>query len=378
MRQQRRILANSLLFVVSIAISWTVAESVLKAIGFTIDVNGGEVIPPEEKKQLCSINSIAELEKIGHADFRSDPDLSFTLNTKSGFRDSKDFSADYSDYKYRVLVVGDSYTEGLSATQDHDYVTLLNAHYMPLKKAIFFNTGVRGYAVENYLAIATKYVPLLRPSLVLMGFCLINDFETNGMPPTPVATLPHARVSKIDRTCQGDNPCSLHERSVEEILSIYRRAIRCSGSYTTARSFHEMFREECISRSRVLRLLQITYLHFFNKSFSDGEHLKESKRDINFTADALHRMKDYLDSEHVPLIIMAIPMRSLDFQSVLRWNYEPLKDITTTLGLPLIDPYPQLTIDDYVTWIDDNHWNDSGHHKAFVILRDYLDAHVFK
>jgi lysophospholipase L1-like esterase len=80
---------------------------------------------------------------------------------------------------YRVLVVGDSLTYGLGLAEEWRFSNLLDRWMNQQFKIEFLNLGVEGAQSEDILKIINKYLPILKPNLVIYGVC-INDFLPSG------------------------------------------------------------------------------------------------------------------------------------------------------------------------------------------------------
>lgn len=77
--------------------------------------------------------------------------------------------------KYRIMVVGDSLTYGYGIKSEWTYPALLQTHLKKFYNIEVINLGVCGYQVFDVLKVIIKYLPKLRPDLVIYGVCM-NDF----------------------------------------------------------------------------------------------------------------------------------------------------------------------------------------------------------
>jgi len=97
---------------------------------------------------------------------------------KEGFR-SIPFDRYENTDKIKVLLIGDSYAWGLSAEPIfNSYADVLLS-----KGYLVFNTGISGTDPAQYSAIAKKYIPILKPDIVLVNFYVANDFMFYKRPP---------------------------------------------------------------------------------------------------------------------------------------------------------------------------------------------------
>ena len=82
------------------------------------------------------------------------------------------------DHVYRVMIVGDSLTYGDGLAESRRFSNLLDRWMKQKFEIEFINLGVDGAQSED-LEIINKYLPVLRPDLVIYGVC-VNDFLPSG------------------------------------------------------------------------------------------------------------------------------------------------------------------------------------------------------
>jgi len=122
---------------------------------------------------------MGEFEKFVYQTFHKDSKTAFDsaiLNyiekpfNEEGFRSISFNSKDTS--KIKVLLIGDSFTYGQTAKPFYNSFAdvLLSRGYL------VFNAGISGTDPAQYAAVAKKYVPLLKPDIVIINFCINNDF----------------------------------------------------------------------------------------------------------------------------------------------------------------------------------------------------------
>lgn len=97
---------------------------------------------------------------------------------QDGFRRSTPFPEKRPD-TYRVLVVGDSITYGYGLPEEDTYVALLNTWMGRDYRIEFINLGISGHQSEDILNVVRKFLPALKPDLVIYGVCH-NDFLPSG------------------------------------------------------------------------------------------------------------------------------------------------------------------------------------------------------
>jgi hypothetical protein len=85
------------------------------------------------------------------------------------------------DNVYRVMVVGDSFTYGAALAEEWRFTNLLSQWMNQHFRIEFLNVGVKGFQSEDILHLLNKYLPILKPNLVVYAVCL-NDFLPSGRP----------------------------------------------------------------------------------------------------------------------------------------------------------------------------------------------------
>ncbi|WP_298419148.1 SGNH/GDSL hydrolase family protein [uncultured Kordia sp.] len=104
--------------------------------------------------------------------------VDFKTNAE-GFRD-KDHKP--SKNMKKVAVLGDSFTMGTGVSENELFVQkteeLLN---VPHKTYEFFNFGISGYGLDDYLTILKRNALAHHPDLVIVAFCASNDHKENGV-----------------------------------------------------------------------------------------------------------------------------------------------------------------------------------------------------
>jgi hypothetical protein len=77
----------------------------------------------------------------------------------------------YSGGKKKVLLLGDSFTWGRTVNN----ITTSFANELLARGYAVYNTGISGADPQQYLALAKKYIPLLKPDFVIVNFAMGSD-----------------------------------------------------------------------------------------------------------------------------------------------------------------------------------------------------------
>jgi hypothetical protein len=110
--------------------------------------------------------------------WHTSPDGSWEFRINSqGFRDDQDYAYDKPDDVLRILVLGDSHTEGYEIEQEGSYPEVIE-RYLTRRgvKAEVLNTGVSGFGTAEQLAFFESEGVLYQPDIVVLGF-FANDYE---------------------------------------------------------------------------------------------------------------------------------------------------------------------------------------------------------
>lgn len=89
----------------------------------------------------------------------------------------------------KVLLIGDSFTYGMAARPFYNCF----ADILLARGYLLYNTGIPGTDPAQYAAIAQKYIPLLKPDLVILCFYEGNDYMR--YPRIPAANQPHEHIT---------------------------------------------------------------------------------------------------------------------------------------------------------------------------------------
>lgn len=92
----------------------------------------------------------------------------------------------YSNSKPKILLLGDSFTWGHSTTvKSNCFSDILLANGF-----VVYNTGISATDVAQYHAIAEKYIPVIKPDIIIVNFFLGNDImyhKREIKPYTPIS-----------------------------------------------------------------------------------------------------------------------------------------------------------------------------------------------
>lgn len=239
----------------------------------------------------------------------------------------------------KILLLGDSFTYGFSSMPFHNSF----ADLLLLENYIVYNTGIPGTNVINYYAIAAKYIPLLKPDVVITFFYSDNDminfnWESNKHRFKPFYILDMGLIPSI-----------------------------INGEYYEDKQAWIQAAQDCIKKKMKLQFLSNSLLyHLLYNKFNENKinECFPDKKDENPLLTNKYLLKiDSLSSinsaEH---IVIVIPEKDLDVNGFK-------KEYKTSLFNDLEVYFPDIFRQtDYRTRIKDSHFNNTGHEK----MRDYV------
>lgn len=260
------------------------------------------------------------------------------LYNKRGFRDQDEFEPVVGDdRRFRVLVLGDSFTWGAAAEP-------LTASWVDLVErqlgatSLVWNAGLPGTGQSDQVALAAELLPRLRPHVVILGFYM-NDFVDNLYPPG--RHLVFEDGTWADRyEGPGESPPVLGPTET------WRRAHPLAP-----RGLPEIF-----LATRVGTALARGFAR---------EHRTDMQPDhAARTVARLATLRTLVEAASAELIVVLIPSRE-DTSGALSVAYRSAKSLLVDLGIKIVEPLPVLSEHHYDTLHPLNsHWNNEGHRLA--------------
>lgn len=286
-----------------------------------------------------------------------------------GFHDEDDFSQSSAldDASLRILMLGDSFTFGGSATNGNSFVEILEAQ---IPEAMIWNVSMPGAGTNQQAMWLEAFTPIMQPDLVIVGF-FMNDFEDNGYPVDSYfwGISPDGQRLAIRKYRLDENNTPILVDSPEELF--YR-------AYGTSYPQNPIIR--LAGKTRVGSLIVNTWLSIqrtqTRQEGSRWEYLLQSTR------DDLLQLQSYAEAEGIPLIMLGIPAYEDVTQNSGLATYQSALELFEEVGLDVLDPLYLLSADSYNP--PDVHWNNQGHGvvgqqlvacvEAFDASRDLADC----
>lgn len=294
---------------------------------------------------------------------RRDFSTSIKIN-KFGMRD-KDVPNNNLFGKYRVAILGDSFSwgHGVELSERYDVVA---KEYLKNSDVEFLNFAVTGYGPVQYL-LQLDEVLKFKPTLVVLGFCLQNDYVDNAIwrrygyygpfgalkgNSVEIEGYPIPNVKKFGFL--SDDEMSFKILSKLKLYSLVKKAIAKNNSKVIEKEQDG--------------LVGYTYDSVYNPE--DPLHSKALIVNDYFISEIKRR----LDNNNIKLVILAVPTKKE--YAPMRADFNPTvarSNLTQTAGrfcIELIDPTEQMSLKDFFE--HDGHWNANGHKKVARVLSDYL------
>jgi lysophospholipase L1-like esterase len=284
-------------------------------------------------------------------------DIPIAINAY-GFRDPE-WTADPDPARPRVLVLGDSITFGSPVRAEERYTDqaakLLASRGRPIE---FCNAGVNGYNVEQFDKLLRKLGPLLKPRLVLIGFCL-RDAE-------PLAA-DDARLIRLDEQIAKGAAWA----RVEKFAAAYRLDLGQSYAWNLGRRLIEarLWSSSRFGPDMAARYTEKTRRHLLDVYNTGGlarlrEHLAAMQK---FAGDHWRAGLAVVIFAYHHQVKNQDPSLSLKVEGVLK-----------ELNIPFTNLYyaflPHKDRDDLYAFQDDCHPSAFGHGVAGEATADFIAA----
>lgn len=203
-----------------------------------------------------------------------------------GFRTGEFAAMDSIDHK--ILLIGDSYTWGLTAKPlNQCFADLLNAEL----KGRVINMGIPSADPAQYDAIAQRYIPRIKPETVVVMFYLGNDIMAHPRPIIPYQPFYYYTNAGAIMADDGD----IHFNSAQEAYEYYTR-----------RKFFLLhpanFAETIISHSALLSRI---YSHRYR--WSEKMAAEHAIADMSVTKRYLYSIANVCRQNNCRLQIILIP-----------------------------------------------------------------------
>ncbi len=268
---------------------------------------------------------------------------------QAGFRDTDEFTSEAVDTNaFRILLLGDSYAFGHSAIgSGRCFAEVVEDELNLQGKVQLWNTGIPGIGQKQELYSLKKYVPILKPQLVILAF-VMNDFVNNSYPMGKYYAYEDGKW--IDRYRIDPSTGEVETLSPAET---YARA--CFPRYFAG--YLELSRLYCLFTDAVDKTCK-TINRILGRI--NAELMPE---DLETTCKLIAEIRDFTIQYKSQLLVLIVPER-IDLIGPGE-NYNAILNFLKELDISYIEVRDKLGKDDYAP---DGHWNVDGHYKVGMIL----------
>ncbi|MBL1280254.1 MAG: glycosyltransferase [Fluviicola sp.] len=301
------------------------------------------------------------------------PDKALILNgkvNKQGFFSSIEYTSESIDLvrksgKKVIMLIGDSYTQGCCADEySGTFAYLLN---QPEEYEVL-NFGIPGADPVQYRLIVEKYVPLLKPDLIVVAVYGGNDILEYDRSAKPF--VPLAYPIENGPWLNSEGPIYLTEQGT--FFSTFDEA---KGHYF---QFFSLWGDESSFFEKTIRysvILSRPYLKLKTKlRYEEVKNQMPEKFDNPvFSMENLVSLNNFATSYKVPVLFTLIPppsdvIANIDLHRKYDFVFGQLKYIIPS----------NLEIENYDGVEDANHFNNQGHQKYASFLKTLIEAKLLE
>jgi len=278
---------------------------------------------------------------------------------RQGYADSDEFTIDErADGRRRILMLGDSFTQGYMAGVGDSFVETLEAD---IPNALVWNAGIGGTGTNQAVLTFSALGPLFKPHLTVLGFFTGNDFWDNLFPLdsrirfiNADGSIEAVRYYVLD---QASNPVRLE---LTAGLVEFARA----GKLPIPNEF-----ERLLGNTRLGSLLLQLKQRIDGITVPGDPHFA---RATELTRGYLSALKNDVNSTGSEFLVLVIPSRADVPPPKMR--YETLIEILHELEIAYLDPGGIIQAPGDFAAFPDVHWNSAGHQKVGALLSECVKA----
>ena len=275
---------------------------------------------------------------------------------RQGLADDEDFVVrDDFGRRRRLLMLGDSFTQGYSAEPGKSFVESIEARFPDY---IVWNASFRGTGTNQALVNFERYGSLLQPDLTVLGF-YVNDVMDNL---TSVA----AWISMVDkdgnqvfikpyRFDAWGNLVHLDAAAAEYYVT--------RGAHPPADAFEALLGDWRLGTLTLRLRDRIAKINMEERVFANAHAA---------TRRYLRQLRDTVAEQASALLVLLIPERS-DFPTPGK-AYAAVERLLADLEIPFIALAESLAAEADYAPPPDLHWNTAGHQKVGAILGDCIEV----
>jgi len=264
---------------------------------------------------------------------------------------------------YRIAVLGDSFVWGIGI-DDKRRLTELIGGMLPHVEVL--NFGTSGYGPVQYLEMINNLVEF-QPDLVILVFCLGNDFSDNVLYQRYGYYKPYAVVSEDEHLFIKGYPLpNIKKFGFEKVVTFF--GSKLLGELRNQYLLANLEQKGLIGFSEELLYTENNDLSYTQK--------KLKAEAIRINEAILSDISKNLKKNNIRFIVSSAPTkREYSKQRNGHDGYylsveRELQQSTSNLGIAFIPNVHKLNGFDF--WIKDGHWNPSGHRKMALSIASYI------
>lgn len=366
-----KLFLDALLVTASLAISLLAAEGIIRMTslsGIYVAETGNQYKFYEFDDRLGWKNSPGRFGQYTRDEF------SYQININSHGMRYREVSPKKSPNITRVVVLGDSFTWGIGVADQERFTEMVEKKTDG--KYELLNFGVSGYGPIQYYLMIDEIIEDFHPEIVLIAFCLSNDFADNI----------------FWRRYNYYKPYLLENKKPNIVISGY--PIPRSGELATG-PLSDWLADHSRLYSLVRGKVKTTALQFADYGQAGINGADENQMDIYFpkhsteaseladrmvalNAKLIRQIRDKAKRQNVQLAVVVAPTKceyGACFQGERARNMNARNYLLKTLkelDIPVIDKTDAIDSSDF--WKTDGHWRPSGHEKIADGIVDWLNG----
>ena len=300
----------------------------------------------------------ANYDYVAEACARREKEGRFCIVNRQGFADDEDFVAreDFAE-RHRILMLGDSFTQGYSADVGSSFVEIIEARFSDF---VVWNAGFTTTGTNQAVASFEMLGPILQPELTVLGFYM-NDFIDNL---TPVDSWyatgdRHGKQEFIRpyRIDEWGNAIRLDDKTTKFFLA--------HGTYPPKNEFERILGSLRLGTLALRLRDSIAMVRYEERLFAKG---------VEATRDYLSKLRDLAASQSSELLVILIPDRA-DLTAVGE-RYKISIKLMEELQMPYMDLIVKLDAGQDYMPPPNIHWNSAGHQKVGALLSDCVQVFI--
>ncbi|HWB64600.1 MAG TPA: SGNH/GDSL hydrolase family protein [Chitinophagales bacterium] len=255
-----------------------------------------------------------------------------------------------------LFAIGDSFTEGVSSGgTGESFMELLKADTTVSSKYLVCNFGVGGQNPFNYKLIAEKYVPLLKPDIVIINYCFNDDMYYKEV------KHPFPNYYQVNFVTNGS--------------SVSACKPDCSGFFTSARDAYKYYYKHYNIASfdwfGQLMSISVTTTLLYQKiegiKPDPDNECDQDKGTIATSYYYLQDIKTVCRQNGAACKLFYIPAINEHYPTYKEKFTSTFKDLEDSVICPTdIEP-----VKDYISE-SNGHFNKEGNYKFYRLLKSYL------